>query len=139
MDVPRVRSFDPHTPNNWGGSSELPVDLNHLRRYTLGDKALEQEVLRLFLAQLPETIASLRSAATERDWKMAAHTLKGSSRAVGAWRIASLAQEAEGPRLQRRAPGVLGGDIEARSCGLRGQHVRSINPTSGIRRPSDRL
>jgi HPt (histidine-containing phosphotransfer) domain-containing protein len=95
MDVPRVRSFDPHTPNNWGGSSELPVDLNHLRRYTLGDKALEQEVLRLFLAQLPETIASLRSAATERDWKMAAHTLKGSSRAVGAWRIASLAQEAE--------------------------------------------
>jgi HPt (histidine-containing phosphotransfer) domain-containing protein len=59
------------------------------------DRALEEEVLRLFLAQLPETIASLRSASTERDWKIAAHTLKGSSRAVGAWRIASLAQEAE--------------------------------------------
>lgn len=56
---------------------------------------MEAEVLGLFLAQLPETIASLRSAATERDWKIAAHALKGSSRAVGAWRIAALAQEAE--------------------------------------------
>jgi HPt (histidine-containing phosphotransfer) domain-containing protein len=74
----------------------MPVDLAHLRRYTLGDQALEAEVLELFLAQLPETIASLRSAANERDWKIAAHTLKGSSRAVGAWRIATLAQEAEG-------------------------------------------
>jgi len=73
----------------------MPVDLAHLRRYTLGDKALEAEVLELFLAQLPETIASLRSASTERDWKIAAHTLKGSSRAIGAWRIATLAQEAE--------------------------------------------
>lgn len=95
MDAPRARSFEPHTPDRRGGSTELPVDLAHLRRYTLGDRALEEEVLRLFLAQLPETIASLRSAATERDWKIAAHTLKGSSRAVGAWRIASLAQEAE--------------------------------------------
>lgn len=73
----------------------MPVDLAHLRRYTLGDKALEAEVLELFLAQLPQTIAALRSAANEREWKIAAHTLKGSSRAVGAWRIATLAQEAE--------------------------------------------
>ncbi|WP_409559814.1 Hpt domain-containing protein [Hyphomicrobium sp. B1] len=73
----------------------MPVDLAHLRRYTLGDKALEAEILGLFLAQLPETIASLKSAETERDWKIAAHALKGSSRAVGAWRIAALAQEAE--------------------------------------------
>jgi HPt (histidine-containing phosphotransfer) domain-containing protein len=83
------------TPDKGGASGELPVDLVHLRRYTLGDKALEAEILQLFLAQLPETIAALRSAATERDWKVAAHTLKGSSRAVGAWRIANLAQEAE--------------------------------------------
>ncbi|WP_245280003.1 Hpt domain-containing protein [Hyphomicrobium sp. 99] len=76
----------------------MPVDLAHLRRYTLGDKALEDEVLQLFLAQLPETLAALRSAATERDWKIAAHTLKGSSRAVGAWRIATLAQQAEALR-----------------------------------------
>lgn len=96
MDAPRDRSYDPHTPDTRKIAGDMPVDLAHLRRYTLGDKALEAEVLGLFLAQLPETIASLRSAATERDWKIAAHALKGSSRAVGAWRIADLAQEAEG-------------------------------------------
>ncbi len=72
-----------------------PVDLKHLRRYTLGDRALEHEVLELFLAQLPATIASLGSAANDRDWRMAAHTLKGSGRAVGAWHIARLAEQAE--------------------------------------------
>ena len=71
------------------------VDLKHLRRFTLGDRALEKEVLELFLGQLPETIASLRGAATEKDWRIAAHTLKGSGRAVGAWRIARLAEQAE--------------------------------------------
>ncbi len=95
MSGPRARSFDLHTRGRSDGFRDMPVDLAHLRRYTLGDKALEAEVLDLFLAQLPETIASLRAAATERDWKMAAHALKGSSRAVGAWRIAGLAQEAE--------------------------------------------
>jgi HPt (histidine-containing phosphotransfer) domain-containing protein len=72
-----------------------PVDLKHLRRYTLGNRALEQEVLELFFAQLPSTIASLSQAASDRDWHMAAHALKGSGRAVGAWRIARLAEQAE--------------------------------------------
>lgn len=72
-----------------------PVDLKHLRRYTLGDAALEREVLELFLAQLPLTIAALGAARSDKDWKMAAHTLKGSGRAVGAWRIARIAEQAE--------------------------------------------
>lgn len=96
MDAPRAPSHDFPNPDMRGDdSSNTPIDLAHLRRYTLGDKDLETEILGLFLAQLPETIASLRSASTEQDWKIAAHTLKGSSRAVGAWRIARLAQEAE--------------------------------------------
>lgn len=72
-----------------------PVDLAHLRRYTMGDAALEKEVLQLFLLQLPVTIGALNDAASNRDWMVAAHTLKGSCRAVGAWRIASLAEQAE--------------------------------------------
>lgn len=72
-----------------------PVDLKHLRRYTLGDAKLEREVLDLFLAQLPETIRALGTAQSEKDWRVAAHTLKGSGRAVGAWRIARLAEHAE--------------------------------------------
>lgn len=72
-----------------------PVDLAHLRRYTLGDIALEKEVLQLFLHQLPQTIRALSDAVSDRDWMIAAHTLKGSCRAVGAWRIAHLAEQAE--------------------------------------------
>lgn len=71
------------------------VDLKHLRRYTMGDTALEKEVLQLFLHQLPMTIKSLSDAVSDRDWLMAAHTLKGSCRAVGAWRVAGLAEQAE--------------------------------------------
>jgi HPt (histidine-containing phosphotransfer) domain-containing protein len=95
MNALDVGSGDARDPDHRNTAFDKPVDLEHLRRYTLGDKALEDEVLALFLAQLPVTIASLKTAANPRDWKIAAHALKGSSRAVGAWRIASLAQEAE--------------------------------------------
>lgn len=95
MDAQAAQSFDIQIPDDQDSLSERPVDLEHLRRYTLGDKALEDEVLQLFLTQLPVTLAALRSAVTEREWMMAAHTLKGASRAVGAWRIAALAQQAE--------------------------------------------
>lgn len=72
-----------------------PVDLQHLRRYTFGDQALEKEVLTLFAMQLPETIAALRDAKCQKDWKVAAHTLKGSCRAIGAFRLGDIAQDAE--------------------------------------------
>lgn len=77
------------------GEEGAPVDLAHLRRFTLGDAGLEIEVLTLFIEQAPVTIDALRRAATSRDWMTAAHTLKGSARAVGAWRLARLAEEAE--------------------------------------------
>lgn len=73
-----------------------PVDLAHLRRYTMGDRQLEREVLDLFAGELPKTVANLRAAQSEKDWKMATHTLKGSARAVGAWRLAQVAAAAEG-------------------------------------------
>jgi HPt (histidine-containing phosphotransfer) domain-containing protein len=88
-----------HEPQALSAGTEAlqvsPVDLKHLRRYTMGDTALEKEVLELFLGQLPQTIQALSEAATDRDWRMAAHTLKGSGRVVGAWRVARLAELAE--------------------------------------------
>ncbi|WP_333794188.1 Hpt domain-containing protein [Hyphomicrobium sp.] len=74
---------------------EAPIDRAHLGRYTLGSATLEREILGLFLAQLPLGIEQLRFASTDREWQIAAHTIKGSARAVGAWRIANLALEAE--------------------------------------------
>lgn len=76
-------------------SAPSPVDLKHLGRYTLGDVALEREILGLFLAQIPLTIEALKFAKSDKDWYQAAHTLKGSGRAVGAWRVSRLAQQAE--------------------------------------------
>ena len=67
----------------------------HLRRYTLGDPGLELEILGLFVEQLPITIGALEHATTDKEWGMAAHTLKGSARAVGAWPLAALAEDAE--------------------------------------------
>ncbi|MGQ0457598.1 MAG: Hpt domain-containing protein [Hyphomicrobium sp.] len=92
---------------------DIPVDFAHLRRFTLGDAKLEQEVLELFLAQLPATIAALRQAGTDRDWKIAAHSLKGSGRAVGAWSLARLAEQAE----------CLPGVSDAARCG---EHIDRI-------------
>ncbi|MCB1512580.1 MAG: Hpt domain-containing protein [Hyphomicrobiaceae bacterium] len=71
------------------------IDLAHLGRYTMSDRALEAEILNLFVGQVPETIGRLRSANTEAEWRAAAHTLKGSARAVGAWRLADRAADAE--------------------------------------------
>lgn len=82
------------------GENQSPIDFAHLKRYTLGDRALEREVLSLFATQLHRTLADLREAASDRDWRMATHALKGSSRAVGAWHLANAAEAAE------RHPGV---------------------------------
>lgn len=72
-----------------------PVDLVHLARFTLGNRELEQEVLHLFVTQAPSYIAELRTATSDKAWKIAAHTIKGSARAVGAWELAEAAATAE--------------------------------------------
>lgn len=81
---------EPSTP-----SRTTPLDHEHLARYTLSDRGLEIEILRLFLAQIPLTIESLKFASMDKDWVVAAHTLKGSARAVGVHRLAELGLEAE--------------------------------------------
>ncbi len=72
-----------------------PVDLVHLARYTLGDRDMEREVLSLFANQCDRDIERLQSAQSQTDWQGAAHTIKGSARAIGAWKLARLAEEAE--------------------------------------------
>lgn len=67
-----------------------PINFDHLRRMTLGDPGLEQEVLAMFAAQsteLIEKIVRLPPNAGEL-----AHKLKGSAKAVGAFRIADAAE-----------------------------------------------
>ena len=71
-----------------------PVDLVHLARQTLGDRAVEQEVLGMFMHQLAATHERLASA-DEEERRMLAHGLKGSARGIGAFAVADCAGEIE--------------------------------------------
>jgi len=70
-----------------------PIDLEHLRRTTLGDAGLEREVLGMFLMQAGRLVGAL--AAMPLEASALAHTLKGSARAIGAFRVADRAGELE--------------------------------------------
>ena len=72
-----------------------PLDLVHLSKYTLGNRALEIELLGLFRAQAGIYIERIESAVTAIDRKNATHSLKGSAKGLGAWPLAALAEEAE--------------------------------------------
>ena len=75
--------------------SEAPVDLVHLARHTLGNRELEQEVLQLYCRQSACYVRRLRVADTAEERCAAAHIIKGSSRGIGAWRAARLAEAVE--------------------------------------------
>ena len=81
------------------------VDRAYLARFTLGNAALEREVLELFASQTPVYLERLREAATAKDWKEAAHTIKGSASAIGAWRLQRFAELAERIGVEVEAAG----------------------------------
>lgn len=66
-----------------------PIDIEHLRRMTLGDASLEHEVLAMFSAQAVGLVAALVTLPS--DAGALAHTLKGSARAIGAFCVADAA------------------------------------------------
>ena len=70
-----------------------PIDIEHLRRMTLGDASLEREVLAMFSAQAIKLIGTL--ATLPSDAGALAHTLKGSARAIGAFGVADAAGHLE--------------------------------------------
>jgi HPt (histidine-containing phosphotransfer) domain-containing protein len=70
------------------------IDDDHLARMTLGDRALEREVLEIFLRQATIMIERIERAEPGLA-AAAAHTLTGSARGVGAWRVAQAAERLE--------------------------------------------
>jgi HPt (histidine-containing phosphotransfer) domain-containing protein len=77
------------------GASPAVLDLDHLARYTVGNRELEQELLRLFRAQLRAQVTGVAQASDADDWRFATHTLKGVARSIGAWAIADTAEKLE--------------------------------------------
>ena len=83
---------------NWMPSPPLapddgPIDFEHLKRMTLGDAGLEQEVLAMFSAQSAKLLDTLATLPAETG--ALAHTLKGSARAIGAFAVAEAAARLE--------------------------------------------
>ena len=80
--------------------AESPLDLDHLNRYTGGDRGLNQEILKLFEDQCAATLSQLEALAKDdgagsKSWRELTHTLKGAARGVGAFGLADVAVEAE--------------------------------------------
>jgi len=73
---------------------ETVLDLEHLGRMTLGDPMLEREVLTLFDQQAGVLLSRMRDAGPAAVAAYA-HTLKGSARGIGAWRVAEAAEAVE--------------------------------------------
>jgi hypothetical protein len=76
--------------------------MEHLAKMTLGDRGLEFEVLRLFDLQAELLLARMRHVGPAGVATLA-HTLSGSARGIGAWRVATAAEAAECAAKQKSA------------------------------------
>jgi HPt (histidine-containing phosphotransfer) domain-containing protein len=72
-----------------------PIDLEFLKRQTLGDQGLEQEVLRLFDEMSHAYFERVETSTNVGDLLRNLHTLKGAAAGVGAFALADLARVAE--------------------------------------------
>jgi HPt (histidine-containing phosphotransfer) domain-containing protein len=81
-------------PDRGAAPCAAAIDRDHLARMTLGEPGLDHEVLRLFDRQADML---LQRMARESPSAVAAHahTLAGSARGVGAWKVAEAAAALE--------------------------------------------
>jgi hypothetical protein len=86
-------------------ADEPPIDRTHLFRMTLGDHALEREVLALFCRQIDTLIERMGEVGPSGAAALA-HTLKGSARGVGAWPMARAAEAVEAAPPDELAPAL---------------------------------
>jgi HPt (histidine-containing phosphotransfer) domain-containing protein len=116
MQLEALRTIDSEdTPSL--APDDRPIDLVHLARTTLGDRSLEREVLQLFDRQSTLLLARMRAAAPGSLVALA-HTLKGSARGIGAWRVARAAEAveaAEGEQTPRALDALAAVTDEARA------------------------
>jgi HPt (histidine-containing phosphotransfer) domain-containing protein len=80
-----------------GGGSDSEsnvIDEEHLGRMTLGDRGLERDLLQLFVRQSAMIVDRIsgQDCAAMAD---AAHTIIGSARSIGVWRVAKAAEQLE--------------------------------------------
>ncbi len=74
--------------------AEPAIDVAHLGRMTLGERSLEIQVLELFDRQSDLLLSRMREVAPAGVATLA-HTMVGSARGIGAWRVATAAEAVE--------------------------------------------
>lgn len=77
---------------------QAAIDLDHLARYTGGEKQLNAEVLRLFNGQIAQMVAELNAllaSPNSKRWREVTHSIKGAARGVGAFAMGDVAAHAE--------------------------------------------
>jgi HPt (histidine-containing phosphotransfer) domain-containing protein len=103
-----------------GDRKPTVIDETHLERMTLGDRRLEREVLELFVRQTTIMLGRIVGA-DQALAAAAAHTLKGSARGVGAWRVARAAElvesaaagESDGSAMEEAVTELKAASLEA--------------------------
>jgi len=104
--------------------AERPIDLDHLNRYTGGNRGLNEEILRLFEDQCAAMLARLEELVKEdgaggKSWHEVTHTLKGAARGVGAFELADVAAEAENIPADKGAAIEVVHRLRNKSCAVR--------------------
>ena len=86
------------------------IDLVHLSRQTMGDRALEGEILGMFARQMSSARSAMANANLD-ERKRLAHTIKGTARSVGAFDVADVAERIERAPLNASLINDLGSEI----------------------------
>jgi HPt (histidine-containing phosphotransfer) domain-containing protein len=89
-----------------------PIDLDHLRRQTLGRAELAREVLVLFDEHAANQVTIARRAPTSAGKREAAHSLIGAAKGVGAFAVAQAATAVERGRDPLRGMAALDAAVQ---------------------------
>lgn len=92
-----MASSEMQIPEMWEivAGRDNPINLAHLSAMTLGDEALQKELLELFMAQVPEYLGKAQNCQNKEEVARVAHTIKGAARGVGAFALSNLAERFE--------------------------------------------
>ena len=94
MDV----DSDQESGNQNNKNSHAPVDLEHLKIFSDGDKEEEKELTELFFSEAEKSVKSLSDALatnSNEKWKYASHKLKGAAANFGANKLSEIALNSE--------------------------------------------
>jgi hypothetical protein len=83
------------------------IDAEHLEQMTFGDRRLECEVLQIFRRQAAIMLGRIGGSEPAAA-AAAVHTLKGSARGIGAWRVARAAERLEQAFAETERSAALG-------------------------------